>query len=403
MNLREFEKVKKEFKYDPNSKDPQLYIFGALNDDDFEGLGNYDDLKNTAWDPSWYRGFCSLSETKRAMYPKTPKDYLLRKRIEIIADNTRYSRVFITRKLKHTNYSLDSYFQTSHYNRVLKCLSKEDFSKCSEITYGDIFTNDVNGCAWSENNYKYVSVNYSTKFFINFCNLAFLDFETDVPPDIRFAAAVIATRIFLNTEALDFDLDPRGKIKKNIMQGINTISQFELQFIAGHEFSHHLCNHLQDNNFVEKKFYQINKNCYSAKIYNENQKHEFEADINSITRPIYSKNEYNKVFMGALIWFISLNFAEQVNEVINPTDPSMYKSHPSAKDRYNNILNKAKIPDNLDYSAIKRILTRAEILTEKIKEEISIDFDKFDFYGSVYLSEPNTLWRGKELRDRIDF
>ena len=34
---------------------------------------------------------------------------------------------------------------------------------------------------------------------------------------------------------------------------------------------------------------------------------------------------------------------------------------------------------------------------------MSLNFDMYEMYGSVYLDKPNTNWRGRELIDRKDY
>ena len=250
----------------------QLYEINRILTSELDSLGDYSDLQYTDWDPVWYYSFCSINEVKRAMRPQTPKDFLLRERIKIIADNTRYTRIFASKKKKYDNYSLESYFSNTHYNRVLKCLASEDKEKCKNIIYDDIFTKDVNGCVWKLNNNICVSINYSLTYFLQFCNLALLPFNSQIPDKIRTAAARIATRIFLNRESLDFDLDPRGIIPNKINKDIKFFQSYELQYIAGHEFAHYLLGHLQNKNFIEGCLFDIENKQYTETIYNERSK-----------------------------------------------------------------------------------------------------------------------------------
>ena len=32
-----------------------------------------------------------------------------------------------------------------------------------------------------------------------------------------------------------------------------------------------------------------------------------------------------------------------------------------------------------------------------------MDAERYETYGSVYLDKPNTEWRGRELKDRVDY
>jgi len=36
-------------------------------------------------------------------------------------------------------------------------------------------------------------------------------------------------------------------------------------------------------------------------------------------------------------------------------------------------------------------------------EDVSLNIEGYEFYGSIYLDKPNTEWRGKELKDRVDY
>ena len=54
----------------------------------------------------------------------------------------------------------------------------------------------------------------------------------------------------------------------------------------------------------------------------------------------------------------------------------------------------------------KSIIEWSNILKEAIKEDIADNYGELyddETYGSVYLDEPNTPWRGKKLIDRIDY
>ena len=133
------------------------------------------------------------------------------------------------------------------------------------------------------------------------------------------------------------------------------------------------------------------------------QKHELEADLASLQRPQYSKSEYEKLYRASLLWFTSLDVIEQIESVINPTDESVYKTDPSAKQRYQNIIDNTTPPKNFNYKFIETVDKRAKLFADYIKEEISTNYEIYDFYGSVYLDEPNTTWRGKKLIDRLDY
>ena len=142
---------------------------------------------------------------------------------------------------------------------------------------------------------------------------------------------------------------------------------------------------------------------YYRPIYNVSQLQELEADIASMTRPEYREKEYNEILQGALIWFISLGLAEQAQNIVNPALAFNIKTHPASGERFDYILENVKIPDDFNLKYIEKVKENAKIMGEFLEKDLSDNFDIYDFYGSCYLDEPNTEWRGKQLIDRVDY
>lgn len=44
-----------------------------------------------------------------------------------------------------------------------------------------------------------------------------------------------------------------------------------------------------------------------------------------------------------------------------------------------------------------------KILKDFLSEDLSVNYDNYEVYGSAYLDKPNTKWRGKKLVDRVDY
>ena len=86
---------------------------------------------------------------------------------------------------------------------------------------------------------------------------------------------------------MDFFMDPRGIVPKDVGIVIHAPIKYKLQYIAGHEFAHHLCEHFNDRNICQKKMLSIGETEYLRPIYNTSQKQEFEADIASINLRIF--------------------------------------------------------------------------------------------------------------------
>ena len=355
------------------------------------------------WDPVWFMSFCTEEELKRIKNPKNAKDILLRKRADIVADNVRYMRVFIKRRYLIPNYSFEKCFSNIHYEKVIRNLDFRDKESVKKITYGDIFENDVNGIAWIENGNRFISMNESLKYFLYFCGLAFISDTYKVPDYIRINSAKIATRIYYHKEAMDFELDPRGIIPADIHRDIMCAINKELQFIAGHEIAHHLCNHLNENKVSKINILNGINQDFELPVFNIDQKQEFEADISSLRKPHYSKKEFRNVFEGSVHWFHALAFIEKIDEVLNPGKESRYQTHPSANQRLERIIKEFDIPSNLNTANLHESMNWASSLSEYISKDIELNFDNYDFYGSVYLDKPNSKWRGRELIDRKDY
>lgn len=352
------------------------------------------------WDASHYFVFCTNDEIARIVNPITPQDELLRKRARIVSESTRYLRTFIALNQNIKNYSFEGCFSTKHYDAVLDKLSNEDKKLCNSIIPGDLFVNEIDGIAWlGKNNDKFISIDYGLRYFLYYLNLAILPFsydENEVPPKIRYNSAVIATRLILKSETLDFLTDPRGIVPKHIHNQIIDTIDAELQFIAGHEYAHHLCNHL--SNTEKKMMFSIGNFEYYEPVFNIDQKQELEADIESLKRPNYSENEYNKIMRGAILFLKSLEFKKSIESVVFPDD-GRYKTHPEPYDRIKNIIHSVKKPNKFNDEEFSFISYAIDTLSKSITKEMETNYDEFEKYGSAYLDVPNTKWRGEKNTD----
>lgn len=354
----------------------------------------------------WFRGFCTEDEIKKILFPKSPEDFLISKRANIIADNARYTRVFLHNSRMENTMSLSASFREEHYERYLLSLSKIDKEQCKGICYGDMFTDVVNGFAESHEKWgRLIYLNESLSFFMKFCNLALFDFGNQVPIHVKQNSMRVAARIILKTESMDFVMDPRGKIPAHIMNSITNQSKYELQFITGHEFGHHLCGHLNDDKLVKKNFLTTENHVYSANIYSISQQEEFQADIDSLNRPKYNSKTYEKLYESSLIWFLSLDIAESIQDIINPIPQykKSLQSHPSSTDRIANIIENTKKPSSLNEKKLISIQENAKRMKFFLEEDISLNVDDYEMYGSVYLDKPDSNWRGRQLIDRVDY
>lgn len=232
-----------------------------------------------------------------------------------------------------------------------------------------------------------------------------MDFGKRVPNHISLNSIRIAMRVMFQTEALDFLMDPRGIIPKDINEQIHKTIPYQMQFIAGHEFAHYILGHISDKNLIEKPILKAifsNQSDYgNQKVYNYSQKNEFDADIMSIELGNYNKIEKERVFESALIWFAGLDLYEAIVGYISP--PNSYLTHPPARARYENLLEKIPMQKNYDYSKWKNLMKLIDNLNHFFTDEIECNIERYETFGSCYLDKPNTEWRGRELVDRVDY
>lgn len=355
----------------------------------------------------FFRPICSNAEIERIFNVTDAKDHLLKLRAETIVDHMRLFRVYRNKALKNEqNWTLEAAFADSHYKAVLAKLPKDARALCSVVTYGDIFSDDPNGMIFNTPYGPITTISESLKFFLKFSHLAILEFEEEVPMRIRVNALRIAIRIMLRKEAMDFYMDPRGVVPPRIATAIHAPIPLQLKFIAGHEFAHFIFGHMSESNLIDQPvFYALSssENEYkSAKVYNTSQRNEFEADLQAILLPRYSDRQRKELLCAALLWFGCLELFHAARDVIFPQGSWCYQSHPTPRERYENLL--ANISSSgLNSRHWSEFPSLIENLKGFLQNDISLHFDDYEMYGSFYLDEPNTQWRGRELIDRVDY
>jgi len=356
----------------------------------------------------FFHPICNQDEIERVFNVQNSIDHLLKLRAETIVDHMRLFRVYRNKALlDEKNWSLERSFDDSHYKVALGRLPKNELLACRKITYGDIFSNDPDGMIFHTDYGPITTISESLKFFLKFAHLAILDFDSEVPLNIRFNSLRIAIRVMLKTEAMDFFMDPRGIIPSDIASAIHAPIPLQMQFIAGHEFAHFILGHLSKENIVDQPiFYAISESDHDyrpEKVFNTSQKNEFEADIQSIVLPAYSQKERGELLHAALLWFGCLELYQAASDVMFPRNSWEFRSHPAARDRYENLLSNVPTPKGFKISAWCKFPKLIDNLIKMLQEDITLNFEAYEKYGSAYLDKPNTRWRGKELIDRVDY
>lgn len=356
---------------------------------------------------SFYWPICNKSEIDRIFDIQNAKDYLLKLRADTIVDHMRLFRVYRNKAItKGQDWSLEDSFCGYHYIMFKNRLQQDLKEKCEKVTYGNIFSNESNGFIFKTEYGPISTLSESLTYFFEFMNLGLLDFGKNVPFHVRFNSMRIAIRVMLQTESLDFLMDPRGIIPDNIKRSIHTTVPFQMQFLAGHEYSHFLCNHLAESNISKRAIIRAvtseQKDYKMMDVYNNSQNHEFEADLASINLPEYSWQEKKFILEAALHWFACLDIYEGVEHSIFP--PCGYQTHPTARERYFNILDNVETQSDFDKVYWdKKLPPLIDNFRMMFIEDVSLNIENYEMYGSFYLDKPNTKWRGKELIDRVDY
>ncbi len=361
-------------------------------------------------DRDWYSSICSQSELERVLNVQNAHDYILRLRAKTIADNMRLYRAFLHERRRYEtmgwDWALEKYFTAYNYIDVLHSLDKEKEALCRQVAFGSIITNEPNGLIFDTPYGICSTFSIVLKYFSQFSCLALFSLGGKVPMGVRVQAMRIAIRIMLQREALDFEMDPRGIIPEEIQKVIAPIYPQQITFIASHEYSHLINGDLKKGATMKqamlKAHFEDETDYKMLDTYNISQKKEFAADIGAMTYPNWNEDWYARVYYSTMMWFAALAIYEAVEDTIFP--PNGRQTHPGAKARYQNLLEKAPKPVDFDKELYCKTIPELVSWWEKfVKEDVMENYEMYKFYGSLYLAEPNTEWRGRELIDRVDY
>ena len=359
-------------------------VNGIISDEDYPGLSKLDSEKR------WYAPFCNLQQMERIFNPQNREDILLKKQMNSVLDNMRILRTFYKRY--NTTLKWDIEEQFDKYIFVLfrdMLIGTEYFEQFGEISCGTTYDSDANGQCIKTEFGNIITISTILEDFLYYMNLFYRGiFVQDIPYSVAYNARCIAIRIMLHTEALDFDLDPRGNVPEEIEKKVRMDTRGEMLFVVAHEYAHNILGHLDDNNII--KYMNGGE---ETVIYNQSQIQEFEADIEAI-RILEGALGRENAIIGAVNFFMSLDLFEQAKEQIFPSISS-YKTHPSAAERIKNIYKIFK-PGEVEK---EKYMNTNNIIKQNLMEDISINMEQYEEYGSVYLGE----WHKKMLRDRIDY
>lgn len=351
-----------------------------------------------------YRPFCNDSDINRIFNVTDSEDYLLKLRAETVVDNMRLFRIIRNRSIQNeSTWDFTKHFSVTEFEDYIMNIPAE-YAKKSNLTKGFIFSNDPNGSIMRTDYGDIICISEALRYFLFYMNLAFLDFQVHVPQSVRYQSMMIGIRTMLKTETLDFEQDPRGIIPKELEESINYIVEHQLQFIIGHELSHHYLNHLDKSKIIKRNIYRLFENEESEletnEFYNHSQEQEFDADNFSLELLAKCGNLNSYYVQGAITFFGYLEIFESVSNYLFPPS-SLYQTHPNPADRYKKIIEKYEV--YTDKIFISNFLGSVKGYKKVIIDKIGYEVEKYEMYGSYYLAKPNTKWRGRKLIDRKDY
>lgn len=357
----------------------------------------------------FFRPVCSEQEIDRIFNVHNATDYLLKLRAETIIDHMRLFRVYRNKALADpVRWSLERSFSTSHFQRFLDSIDQDATRACSAVTFGNMFSNEPNGTIFTTRFGPIITISESLGFFLKFAHLSLMEFGSEIPQHVRFNALRIAMRVMLKTEAMDFYMDPRGILPRHIGKAIHAPISLQMEFIAGHEFAHYILGHLSPTSVAEKPIFRAitpsDEDYRPLPAFTLSQQQEIDADEHAILLLKGNRRHQEEVLDAALVWFGCLELYEAIANFMYPSSrPWIPSSHPTARQRLEHLLERVSIPSGQDQSRWKNLLKTIDVLKPILVEDVSMNIETYETYGSVYLDKPNSEWRGPELIDRKDY
>jgi hypothetical protein len=345
-------------------------------------------------DERFFYPLCNKDEIKRIFNIKNADDYFLKFRAENIIDNQRLHRVFSSiRRKNKDNWNFNNYTDSKLFKTYLEILPKHENKVCRNLPHGTVHLNNANGFCMKTPFGNIVAISHALRQFLYYMNIFHFGKEMGIKTDDTFASFILAIRILLGKESLDFEIDSRGEIPLDIHKEIDNITDWQMLFIIGHEYAHNYLSHLDKTVAPEMNFFKSKE----VKFYSFKQKDELEADLNSISKPILKNSERSDLADGAFLFFHYLDIFEAVREYLLPST-GLPNSHPESNDRIRELRN--NLPDDIGFSkeSIESNLEYySSLKTYLINDFLPFEVDRIETYGSVYLPS----YKKELIHDRL--
>jgi hypothetical protein len=372
-----------------------FHITGARQNSEFEGLGQ---------DAAFFLPFCSRQDIKKINSPKSADDFLLQLRAESIVDNPRLIRVFKSRKGKKTTWSLEKYYlERKREDLYLTNLSKGNYEKLKNIPAGSAYLDGANAMCTKTKGGNIIAISEPLEYFLYFMNVFFYGDSFGIKSEDINASFLIAQRIMAGHESFDFDIDPRATLPEHIHLWMKSLTDLQYQFILGHEYSHHLLDHVKDSNLHNeslKSFMSMYEGNNTIQHYKYSHKLEYDADWYSIKNIKGNLKFKEDIADAAFLSLMYLDTSRIISDYTNPRIGTLRSSHPTPLNRINKIRKKLNNKYGFSSDLIENNVGYLRKYTDNfIKQYLVFNFDSFEQYGSHYLPSYKT----RLMIDRVDF
>jgi hypothetical protein len=369
------------------------HVFDVHDSKEFEGLTN---------DEHFFIAFCTRNEILRLRELRGPYDYLLRLRANAIVDSPRAVRVMSARKKAFENdgraWSLTHYYHSkdNYHKSYMKSLNKSHAKIIKKIPSGLAFIAEVNALCIRSIAGDVVVVSESLEYFYYFMTIAFYGNQLGIELADRADALLIAIRIVNGSEAMDFDIDPRGDLGHELERVIGGLVVSQMQFTFGHEFAHLLRGHLPTDLTSSGGAIDLPEN---LKTYNYEM--EYEADHFSIKHIEHDGRAFHSIAQGAFSALLYLHFLREIKDLCRLPGLSISATHPDPMDRIFSLHRRLGKKSPVSERTLNNMLTVSADLSGILKHRLEHmgREDILDFYGSVYLPS----YTKKPRQDRYDF
>lgn len=344
-----------------------------------------------------FERFCSVKEVVRLRELKTAHDYLLRLRAKALVDAPRQLRVMDRRRdaveAKGRSWSLTAFYGglDRSAKRYTVRLSRQHQTLIRPIPVGLAPVREPNALCLRSVTGDVIVASESLRLFFYFMVMAAHGGAYGFNRRDQVDAALIALRLMIGSEALDFDLDPRAVLEPKIEASIQGQVDWLMEFTFGHEFGHLVMGHLATET---PKLGDAELQAYAHEM-------EYAADLHAV-RAVSDRKAGLSISSAGYNVLLFLHFIELVGETRTEVPNfSLSSTHPAPLDRLRalreGVSDKGQ-PDRGDLGLAIREMRRLRddvclVLSQPENSNV------LTIPGSIHIMGLN----GKPGRDRIDF